>query len=154
MHALVVYESMYGATRQVAESMVRGLTFSDGRVTLRRLSGVRAKDVDSAELLVVGGPTHVRTILGLRDWIPTLGEMGCAAAAFDTRVEGPPLFTGRASKRFIKLLHDQGCRPVAPPESFLVDTQGRLVQGELERAWQWGVTLAAPYLPAVMARGR
>ena len=35
---------------------------------------------------------------GLRDWFGSLGRITAMAAAFDTRLAGPAVFTGRASR--------------------------------------------------------
>jgi hypothetical protein len=80
---------------------------------------------------------------GLREWIPALGPITVAAAAFDTRAQGVPLFTGKASKGISKALRRRGLTIVPKPESFVVagkDTH--LVDGELSRATVWGRVVA------------
>jgi hypothetical protein len=64
------------------------------------------------------------------------------AAAFDTRIDGPALLTGRASKGIGRRLAHLGYDLVADPESFLVDKQNHLQPGEAERAVAWGAALA------------
>jgi hypothetical protein len=142
---------------------------------------VAVKDVDpvqagTADLLVVGGPTHVHgmtsatsrksaveaaekpgsdlhvepgaTDTGVRDWLATLGPTsGAAAAAFDTRIDVAVVFSGRASKLIGRRLRRHGYDLVADPESFLVDKQTHLLYGELDRAEEWGRSLASR-LPA------
>ncbi|TMR93640.1 hypothetical protein [Nonomuraea basaltis] len=55
-------------------------------------------------------------------------------------------FFGRATRGVAKRLRRLGIRAVAPAESFYVtETQGPLVEGELERARQWGERLAATF---------
>ncbi|UVJ41273.1 flavodoxin domain-containing protein [Arthrobacter sp. CJ23] len=58
MHAVVVYESMYGNTRQVAEAIAQGLGAS-GTAKAVSVAEVAEDDVAQCDLLVVGGPTHV-----------------------------------------------------------------------------------------------
>ena len=55
--ALVVYESMFGNTEQVAEAIGEGLR---SKVEAEVVRVDRAPEVlpDSLDLLVVGGPTH------------------------------------------------------------------------------------------------
>ncbi len=55
MRALIVYESMYGNTRAVAEAIAEG--WGDGAAVqhVRDVEGPR----DDVDLLVVGGPTHI-----------------------------------------------------------------------------------------------
>jgi hypothetical protein len=57
MQALVVYESMYGNTRAVAEAIGRGLATSC-EVTVQQVANVDAATLSGVDLLVVGGPTH------------------------------------------------------------------------------------------------
>ncbi len=60
------------------------------------------------------------------------------AAAFDTRMSGPPTFTGRASKGIARRLRKHGASLVAPPMSFLVTKETHLEADEEERARAWG----------------
>jgi len=168
--AVVVYESMFGNTRLVAEAIGRGLA-SAAEVTVLPVSKATADVLDGADLVVAGGPTHMHGMSrarsrqmavamarkpgsplvlepdvegpGLREWIPALGHLTFAAAAFDTRAQGVPFFTGRASKPINKALLRRGLTIVAKPESFVVagkDTH--LVEGEVSRATKWGRALA------------
>ena len=57
MRAVVVYESMYGNTHQVADAIGAGLgTAFDVRVVPVSLAGPEV--LADADLVVVGGPTH------------------------------------------------------------------------------------------------
>jgi hypothetical protein len=88
---------------------------------------------------------------GMRDWLRDLGHRNGLAATFDTRINGVPAFTGRASRRIARLLRRRDRRLVAAPESFLVTSQSTLLDGEADRARRWGMTLGAAsktYLPA------
>jgi hypothetical protein len=169
--ALVVYESMFGDTRRVAEAIAAGLAgrYQVTVVAVHRLAPGQLRGVD---FLVVGGPTHVRGMSrgktraaaldqaaqpgrqltvdpeaaagpGLREWFGTLTDAPHHAAAFDTRVQMSPLVTGRAAPKIARSLQRSGCHLIAEPESFLVTTkQPALVAGERERARAWGETLA------------
>ncbi|MEO6500908.1 MAG: flavodoxin domain-containing protein [Jatrophihabitantaceae bacterium] len=170
MRAVVVYESMFGDTRQVAEAIGDGLGLKF-EVTVVPVNGAAADQLDGIGLLVVGGPTHVRGMSrpktrdgavdqaarpdsgitmepgaagpGLREWFGTLTDGPPYAAAFDTRVHLSPLVTGRAAPKIAHALQRNGCHLIAEPESFLVTTkQPALVAGERERARAWGEKLA------------
>ena len=69
-------------------------------------------------------------------------ERGVAAAAYDTRVEGPVLLTGHASKAIGARLERHGYRLVTT-ESFLVDKAHHLLAGEDDRARDWAAALRA-----------
>ena len=57
MRTLVVYESMFGNTRAIAEAVAAGLTEA-AEVVLVPVREVTPAHVHSADLIVVGGPTH------------------------------------------------------------------------------------------------
>jgi len=170
MRALVVYESMYGNTHQVADAIGAGLgTAFDVRVVA--VSEASPEMLVDADLVVVGGPTHMHGMSrattrkwaveaakkpasglkaepgalgpGLREWFGSLGEHAVRAAAFDTRLRGSPALAGRASKAVTRLLRTHGFDVVAEPESFLVTKQDRLQPEETTRARAWGSRLAA-----------
>ncbi len=179
MHALVVYESMYGTTHVVAGTIADGLR-STHEVTLVPVAGATRELIAGADLLVVGGPTHMHgmstagsrrtaaqaaakrdsglsldpdaTGPGVHDLLNGLGERHVLAAAFDTRLNGIPAFTGRASRRIARLLNRHGCRLIVAPESFLVGQQNTLLDGEVSRARRWGAALGVvatdAYAPA------
>jgi hypothetical protein len=170
MRAVVVYESMFGNTHHVAEAIATGLspTFD---VTVVPVGGATPEVLEGADLLVVGGPTHAHGMSrertrasavetaadpdqhvtldpdapgeGLREWFETCGDLPPRAVAFDTRMDLPPLLSGRASHGIRRLLKHHGATIVADPMSFLVDFENVLEDGELERATAWarGLTL-------------
>ena len=168
MRALVVYESMYGNTHRIAEAIARGLrpTYA---VQVVSVAGARFEDVGRYHLIVDGGPTHAHGMsrsdtreaaisaprvkadqlqvepdaggLSLRVWLDTLGLRSGHAAAFDTRLQGYAVVTGRASKGIAAMLRQHGFQLVVEPISFLVDRHDHLLPGEVERAERWGATL-------------
>jgi hypothetical protein len=175
MRAVVVYESMYGNTHQVANAIGAGLK-SSFEVSVVPVSQASAAVLADTDLVVVGGPTHVHGMSrastrkaafeaadkpasplkvepdapgpGLRDWLDSLGRYHVKAAAFDTRLHGPAALTGRASKGVFRLLRAHGFDLVAQPESFLVTKQDRLEPDEITRAHGWGAKLAASIAPS------
>ncbi|MFJ9846631.1 flavodoxin family protein [Kitasatospora sp. NPDC101155] len=62
MHTVIVYESMYGNTREIAEAIAEGVHQADpeAAVDCMPVAEVDAALTRSADLLVVGGPTHLR----------------------------------------------------------------------------------------------
>jgi hypothetical protein len=169
MRAVVVYESIYGNTRAVADAIAEGLA-PLGSVEVRSVYDGDDSDADAADLLVVGGPTHMHGMTssfsrkaavqageddgaeivpgardgrGLRQWLAARSGGGRKAAAFDTRIDRSPALTGAASRSIARRLHGAGFELVADRESFFVeDSEGPLADGELERARDWGARLA------------
>lgn len=62
MEVAIVYESLFGNTRAIAEAIADGIREADpaGQVTLVRVADTKAGQISRARLLVVGGPTHMR----------------------------------------------------------------------------------------------
>jgi menaquinone-dependent protoporphyrinogen IX oxidase len=167
MRAVVVYESMFGNTHAVADAIGRGLSHG-AEVAVIPVTQATPDLVAAADLLVVGGPTHVHGMSrastrrsaaemadkqealhlepnavepGLREWFDSLPDRSVAAAAFDTRMDGPAFFTGRAAKGIGKRLRRHHCVMTAKPQSFMVTKQNTLHSGETARAEAWGKTL-------------
>lgn len=165
MRALVVYESIYGNTHAIATHIAAGLG-TDHWVTMVPVTRASGQLVAGADLIVVGGPTHMHGLTtatsrriaaetaykagsgltldpdadgpGLRWWLAGLGARDVLAACFDTRFTVAPAFTGRASKSVARLLTRAGYHLLVPPESFLVSKQSTLIEGEGARAFAWG----------------
>jgi hypothetical protein len=162
MHAMVVYETVWGNTEELAREIAAGI----GADTVDVVDAASAPPgiEDDVDLLVVGGPTHAFSMStastresarqqgatsipagGIREWIERLSAptSSVPVATFDTRVVSPRL-PGSAAKKAMKKLVAQGFRPAAKPETFGVHGySGPVADGELERARQWGRTLAA-----------
>jgi flavodoxin len=62
MEIAVVFESMYGATHEVADAIAAGIAEADpgATVTCARVGDADPDRAASADLLIVGGPTHMR----------------------------------------------------------------------------------------------
>lgn len=167
MKAVVVYESLYGNTREIAEAVARGLR-DHADVVLVSVAEVEEGQLADADLLVVGGPTHVHGMssnrsrtgavddarkkgvpepalegTGLREWLEGIDAgTGRSAAAFDTRIGKPKLLTGSAAHKVAQRLRRHGYA-VAGEESFIVEgTAGPLREGERDRAVEWARGLA------------
>ena len=160
MRTVIIYESLYGNTRRVAEELAR-VAHGHGDVEMVAAEEATPESVDGADLVLIGGPTHVHGMSwkatrqntgsdgdrplgadaagpGLRDWFQRVGRVdGISAAAFDTRFDGPEVLTGRASLGISRRLRHHGFAEVAAPKSFVVDHDNSLLDGEVARAHQW-----------------
>ena len=170
MHALVIYESMYGNTHALAEAIGRGLG-TRWTASIVPVAHADEQNLAAFDLLVVGGPTHVHGMswdstrhsaadaaaepdsrlrldpdaagVGVRDWLHGLSAQSGMAAAFDTRVDAPSVVTGRAATGIAHLLERVGFSMARAPQSFLVTRETLLATGEIERAEAWGSALGA-----------
>lgn len=166
MRAVVVYESMFGNTKELAEAVAGELS---ERLAVELIEvGEAPKVIDpKIGLLVVCAPTHAFSLsrpatreeaakqaqrglvssgIGLREW---LGEVeaphGTRAVAFDTRAE--LRIPGSAARVATRRLRRSGFRVVGRPESFSVKkTLGPLLPDEVQRARRWAAKLAAEQL--------
>ena len=172
-NALVVYESMFGATRQVAEAVADGLSRST-RCTVVEVGGAPTVVDKEVDLLVIGAPTHafglstpdtrheaqketntpvISRDLGVREWLAALVLLSptTRTAAFDTHVK-QRWVPGSAAHKIAHSLAHKGLTRVHEPVSFRVDgTTGPLLDGELARAQQWGAELGRSLVDAAPA---
>ena len=161
MRAIVVYESHWGNTAEVARAIADGIG-PEARA-LNTDEAIPAV-VAGADLVVAGAPIMAfglpsETMVAnarkdpkaprpadvshpsLRQWLDALPRGKAAAAAFETKLRwSPGGATGAIDDRF----HRAGFRTIAKAEKFWVSTPyGPLREGELERARAWGSELAA-----------
>lgn len=171
MSVQVIYESMFGNTRAVAEAVAAGLAEglrargSDVPVTLTDVSKAPTSLPPDCTLVVLGGPTHAfsmsrpstredalgqahvqdaaRAATGLREWIGHASPSSSVhLVTFDTRVK-KAFVPGSAAKSAAKALTEEGFAHAERGETFWVkDSPGPLLDGEVDRAWAWGVELA------------
>lgn len=172
MRALVVFESSFGNTGQVAEAVWEGMRTRLPDVALLDVASAPRRLPPELELLVVGAPTQAfgmsrpRTredaqrqagvpepgpTLGVREWLRELEppQRPVHAATFDTRIHTPHV-PGSAAVGAWRVLRRDGFQVSAEAESFWVlGIRGPLRDGELDRARSWGVSLASLVLEPV-----
>lgn len=177
MRALVVYESHFGNTMDVAHAVLAGL---------RRRLEAEILDVMSApielvsdfDLLVLGAPTHAlglsrpesrrdavkqgalndASTLGMAEWLNRLERVpaGCAVATFGTAVAKPRFIAalGTAAGAIERRLRRMGVKTLLPAQQFWVEgVAGPLLGGEETRATDWGASLADILLASAIDRG-
>jgi flavodoxin I len=147
MRALVVYDSLYGNTEEIAKAI--GGAITGGEVRVLRAGEVGPPELENISLLVVGSPTQGgRAMPAIKDFLDRVskGEInGLDAAAFDTRFSSKMTkIFGYAAGKIAASLKSKGANLVAEPEGFFVDDkEGPLKEGELERAAAWGKGLSS-----------
>lgn len=155
MNALVVYDSKFGNTRQIAQVIGDALA---GACAVQVLPPAEAMPLPAdIGLLVVGGPTHAHgASAGMKALLDSVGRgslEGVPAAAFDTRFQVARWLSGSAAGVIAKRLQKAGCTMVMPPASFFVsrDDEPVLIPGELERARTWALAVLTA-VPAALTR--
>jgi flavodoxin I len=157
MKALVVHDSVFGNTEQVAQAIGNALEPRED-VEILRVGNVTPERLTGVKLLIVGSPTRgFRPTEGITNFlkgIPSDGLEGVRVAAFDTRLSASDIGSsalrfivkigGYAAKRIADRLKKSGGELVMPPEGFFVEgTEGPLKEGELERAAEWASRIMA-----------
>ena len=151
MKVLIVYDSVFGNTKQIAQAISDSLGSKENVETLR-VNDVKIEKITGLDLLIVGSPTRgfrpTKAITNFLKRISTNSLNGVKVAAFDTRfslssIESSALrfivkTGGYAAKSIANRLKKKGGDMIMPPEGFLVTgEEGPLKKGELERAADW-----------------
>lgn len=156
MKFLIIYDSVFGNTEKVAQAMGAALN-GEHQADVLLVSRVSAELLSGAQGLLVGSPTRgfnaTPAVMGWLKGLPARALQGKRVAAFDTRIDANDIHSvigrffvrtgGYAAPRMAKLLRAAGGELAAPPEGYIVlDREGPLRGGELERAAQWARSLA------------
>lgn len=147
MKTLVIYDSLYGNTRAIAQAIGVAL---QGEIEVLHVSQVSPGDAEAADLLVLGSPTHgslpSEAMQGLLDRLGPPSHEGARAASFDTRLTWGFLerWGGFAAAKMADKLTEKGWTLIARPEGFFVRglKKGPLKKGEADRATSWARDLA------------
>lgn len=151
MKALVLYDSVFGNTAKVAQAIGEALK-PDCDVVVKQVAESTPADFDGIDILIAGSPT--RGFKATPAFNKLLNELsrnalqGVRVGAFDTRmdvvtVDNKVLTSlvkvfGYAAEPTSKRLEKKGGRVVLAPAGFIVkDSEGPLMEGELERAASW-----------------
>ena len=153
MSILIVYDSIFGNTGQVAKAMADELERTD-EVKLASVQEARTLDLTGFDLLLVGSPTRgFRPTPEIQEFA-SRSDLPKRAAVFDTRIDLDTIHPaplrwvvqagGYAAERLANELTEQGCTLVGEPGAFVVlGQEGPLRDDELERAAAWARSLVA-----------
>lgn len=151
MKTLIIYDSFFGNTEQIAQAIGNSLGSKENVETFR-VSDIKPEQLIGLDLLIVGSPTRAfRPTKAITDFlkkIPSNGLNGVKMAAFDTRISTADINSrllnllmkafGYAAKPIANKLEKKGGNLIIPPEGFFVKgSEGPLKDGELERAADW-----------------
>lgn len=152
MKVLIVYDSIFGNTEEIARAI--GSVFdSENDVEIIRVSQAKLEQIKGLQLLIVGSPTRAFNPTGaikrfLRN-MPGNYLKGIKVAAFDTGISLEDIDSsigrafinvfGYAAKSISDKLRKKGGKLILPPQGFFVEgTEGPLKEGEFKRAAHWG----------------
>jgi flavorubredoxin len=144
---IVVYESKYGNTKLVAETIIEGLKKVKGIETvLSELKKVDLKEIPGYDAILVGSPNHFGgPTRGVKKFIDKLGKLnlkGKSVAVFDTYGSGN---FEKAVQKMEKKINEKvpGLKLVTPGLSIKVQgMKGPILEGELPKCKEFGNKIA------------
>jgi flavodoxin len=146
MNALIVYWSKFGNTQQIANALAETFAAA-GSVRAMSMDRLTAADLQDADLVVMGCPTHrmnlPEAVRPLLETLPRRVLRHTPVVAFDTsyKISGF-LAHFTAGKKLAQKLHKLGGKRIAPPETFyVVEREGPLYDGEIERSRAWAAAI-------------
>jgi len=147
-NVIIVYESKYGNTKIVAETIAEGMgQVSENKITLRELKDVNTKQLVDFDLILIGSPNHMGGPTGgIKKFISNLGKLDLKekhAAAFDTYMAGD---YEKAVKKMEKQITEKvpELRLLTPGISIRVEgMKGQITEGELPKCRDFGIRIAS-----------
>ena len=150
MKTLIIYDSLHGTTKEIAEAIYNGIAQPDTKIL--PVEKAITDDLKDIKLLIVGSPTHggtaKPTLLDFLKRIQKDSLVGIKIATFDTRfLEKKQKVAlrllmkaiGYAAPKIAKILESKGGELIVKPEGFFVKkAEGPLLNGEIQRAKEWG----------------
>jgi len=154
MNSIIVYDTSYGNTKKIAETIAETLKESGMEVTLFKVNEVKKLSAKDYNLLVLGSPTKFGTMTFAMKWF--LGKvkseewMNKPFAAFDTEnpenIEQSQLQNKEwsAAEKIAEKLKEKKMNQLAPVlKALVLGQKGPLVEGEINRAREYASELAS-----------
>jgi len=144
---IVVYDSLFGNTKTVAESIIEGMKQVSGiETTLGKPKEVDLNQIADFDAILIGSPNHMSgSTLSIRRFIGKLGKMnlgGKLIAVFDT-------YMGKEFEKAVKKMEQQvtkkapGLKLVTPGLSIMVKgMRGPIAERELLKCKEFGLKIA------------
>ena len=145
---IVVYDSKYGNTKLVAETIAAGMRQVEGMETvISRVKEVDLNRISDYDAILVGSPNHIGgSTRGIKKFIDKLGKLpleGKMFAVFDT-------YLGKEFEKAVKKMESRisekvpGLKMAAPGLSIRVEgMKGPISEGELPKCREFGTKIAA-----------
>jgi flavodoxin len=144
--SLIVYFSQFGNTQQIAETIAETLG-SAGPARVISTDELAVSELTEVDLVVMGTPTHrmnlPEAVRAAFETLPRRILGGTPVATFDTSYKMSRwLAPFTAARKLTHRLRGLGGKSVVPPETFhVVEREGPLYEGEIERARTWAALI-------------
>jgi flavodoxin len=148
---IVVYESKYGNTKLVAETITEGMSNVEGiEAVIKELKEVDLNKTADYDAILIGSPNHYGgPTKGVKQFIDRIGKLqlnGKLFAVFDTYLgKKSDHFFEKAVRRMEKTINEKvpALRQIAPGLSIKVQgMKGPIVEGELPKCKEFGERVA------------
>ena len=153
MNVLVAYDSYFGNTEKIAKKVAETI---GPEVTVKRVGDVSPEMLKELDLFILGSPTRAfKPSDATNAFLKKLSKGsldGVKVAAFDTRIN--PEEVGNPILKFMVGIFGYAVKPMAEKLVknggmlvgemawfFVVESEGPLKEGELERAAEWAKSL-------------
>jgi len=145
---IVVYESKYGNTKRVAETIIEGMGESEGIETvLSELKKIDIEKILDYDVILIGSPNHWGgPTRGVKKFIDKLGKLSIKEklyAVFDT-------YLGKDFEKAVKKMEKRidervpGLKQIAPGLSIRVQgMKGPILEVELPKCREFGSRIAS-----------
>ncbi len=143
---LVVYWSKYGNTKQVAETIAKGIKAAKQvEVTVKDVKKTKPEEALNYDGLVIGSANHIGGPVGdIKKFLKKLEKLdlkGKSGAVFDTHMKNDVKAVQKMEKQIREKI--PGLKLVVPGLSAQVEgTKGPLVEGELRKAEGFGKSVS------------
>ena len=147
----VVYDTKYGNTKLVAETIVEGIREVEGiEADISELKEVDLNKLPDYDAILIGSPNHYGgPTTGTKEFIDKLGKLplkGKMFAVFDTYLgKRSDFFFAKAMKKMEERINEKvpGLKQIAPGLSTKVQgMKGPIVEGELPKCKDFGKKIA------------
>ena len=148
MKGIVVYDTSYGNTKKIAETIAETLKEFGTEVDLFDVKDVKRLSSNDYSFLVLGSPTRFGTMsLAIRGFLGKVKSeewMNKPFAAFDTEnPENVEKKQGSAAEKIAEKLREKKMKELLPVlKALVINMKGPLVEGEIERTKEYAKNLA------------
>jgi len=148
--AIIVYESKYGNTKHVAETIAGGMNeVPETEVVLTEFNNVDLTKIGDVDAILIGSPNHFgNATRSIKKFIDSLGKLNLESkwgAVFDTYIAKWSGGYGKVVKKMEKQIGEKvpGIRLVVPGLSLGVGgTKGPVMDGEFPKCKEFGIKTA------------
>ncbi|MBO3798807.1 MAG: flavodoxin domain-containing protein [Thermoproteota archaeon] len=147
LKVIIVYESKYGNTETVAETIAEGIREEEGEAFVSEVNRLDLNKITEYDAILIGSPNHIggptRSIRSFIDKLGMLRLNGKKFAVFDTYMGGD---FGKAVGKMERQIGEKAPGLIRIASGLSVRVQGikgPIAEGELPKCREFGIRIAA-----------